>query len=361
MSEDPIAPQTVDELQSIISSEPRVLAVGNRTKEPLSRCPDAKLVSLRSLSGIIEYEPSEFTFTARAGTTVVELAAALAERRQYLPFDPMLRAAGATIGGTIAAGLSGPGRFRYGGIRDFLIGVQFISGDGNVINAGGKVVKNAAGFDIPKFLVGSMGRLAAITEVTFKVFPHPPATESLRVQCISLDQVVNRMAAAAASRWELDAIDYRVDQQSVLLRLAGPEPANEAIAAEIQAMWGEDVSRLDSADEFWRSVNELCWSPDSAAAVKIPCSAGQLPRLYDSFAGHDDDRLHWSVAGNVLWYLPGDTQRLARLDEQLRALELPGLVIRGPSETSRIGTWTSSDMESAVKAAMDPPAKFPDF
>ena len=94
---------------------------------------------------------------------------------QYLPFDPMLSAAGATIGGTVAAGISGPGRYRYGGIRDFLLGVQFISSDGAVINAGGKVVKNAAGFDIPKLLVGSLGRLGVMTELTFKVFPQPVA------------------------------------------------------------------------------------------------------------------------------------------------------------------------------------------
>ena len=96
-----------------------------------------RLVSLRCLRGIVEYEPSEFTFTARAGTPVDrDRRSTLAKRRQYLPFDPMLADAGATIGGTVAAGLSGPGRFRYGGIRDFLLGVQFISGDGKLDQRG---------------------------------------------------------------------------------------------------------------------------------------------------------------------------------------------------------------------------------
>jgi len=361
VNEELIAPQSVDELKAVISGEECVLAVGNRTKQPLSHCPDTRLVSLRALSGIIEYEPSEFTFTARAGTPVTEIAATLSERRQYLPFDPMLVDAGATIGGTVAAGLSGPGRFRYGGIRDFLLGVQFISGDGSVINAGGKVVKNAAGFDIPKFLVGSMGRLGAMTELTFKVFPGPIATQTLRVQCISLDQVIDRTASAASSRWEIDAIDYRVDQQSIFLRLAGPERVNEAIADEIRSMWGEDVSVLDSANDFWRSIRELCWLPESSIAIKIATSPGQLARLYDSFAGEDDDKLHWSVAGNVLWVLLDDNERLTGLDAQLQSLELPALVVRGSSVEPRIGKWTSSGMESAVKAAMDPPARFPRF
>ncbi len=361
MNEELIAPESLDDLKAVIASEKCVLAVGNQTKSPLSHCLDTKLVSLRSFRGIIEYEPSEFTFTARAGTPVAEIAAALSERRQYLPFDPMLVDAGATIGGTVAAGLSGPGRFRYGGIRDFFLGVQFISGDGSVINAGGKVVKNAAGFDIPKFLIGSMGRLGAITELTFKVFPGPIATQTLRVECISLDQVIDRMAVAASSRWEIDAIDYRVDQQSIFLRLAGPARVNDAIADEIRSIWGEDVSVVDSANDFWRAVRELCWLPNSSIAVKIPSSAGQLARLYDSFAGEDDDKLHWSVAGNVLWLLLNDPERLTGLDQQLQSLEMPGLVIRGSSAEPRIGKWRSSAMESAVKAAMDPPARFPNF
>jgi hypothetical protein len=101
--------------------------------------------------------------------------------------------------------------------------------------------------------------------------------------------------------------------------------------------------------------------PESSIAVKIPTSAGQLARLYDSFAGEDDDKLHWSVAGNVLWVLLDDNERLTGLDQQLQSLELPGLVVRGSSVEPRIGKWTSSEMEAAVKAAMDPPARFPSF
>src|SRR5207253_308179 len=133
------------------------------------------------LRGITEYDPSEFTFTAGAGTPVREIVAALAERGQYLPFDPMLADAGATLGGTVAAGLSGPGRFRFGGLRDFILGVQFVDGEGRVLRMGGKVVKNAAGFDLPKFFVGSVGRFGILTELTFKVFPRPVATRTLRL------------------------------------------------------------------------------------------------------------------------------------------------------------------------------------
>ncbi|MCP4192224.1 MAG: FAD-binding protein, partial [Planctomycetaceae bacterium] len=117
----------------MVKSEASVLPVGNRTKQPLATDPKASLVSLRNMKGILEYEPSEFTFTAFAGTTITEVNQALQQRHQYLPFDPMLIAAGATLGGSVGAGLSGPGRFRYGGLRDFVLGVKFLSGDGQVI------------------------------------------------------------------------------------------------------------------------------------------------------------------------------------------------------------------------------------
>jgi len=124
-----MTPKTLPELRDAVLSAPRVIAVGAETKPRLSAV-DAAKISTRQLSGITEYEPSEFTFTALAGTPVKEIIAALAEKGQYLPFDPMHVEAGSTIGGVVASGLSGPGRFRYGGVRDFILGVRFVDGLG---------------------------------------------------------------------------------------------------------------------------------------------------------------------------------------------------------------------------------------
>src|SRR5438105_916896 len=169
-----VDPGSVGELVEAVRSLSRVLAIGASTKPRLSAVDGVKLCTKR-LSGIIEYEPSEFTFTALAGTRISEIAAALAERGQYLPFDPVLARAGATLGGTVASGLNGPGRFRFGGLRDFILGVKFVDGEGRLLRLGGKVVKNAAGFDIPKFFVGSLGRYGVLAEITFKVFPRVAA------------------------------------------------------------------------------------------------------------------------------------------------------------------------------------------
>ncbi len=307
------------------------------------------------IRGITQYEPSEFTFTALAGTRVSEITAALAEKNQYLPFDPMLVDAGATIGGTVGAGLSGPGRLRYGGIRDFVLGVHFISGDGKLIRAGGKVVKNAAGFDLPKFMVGSLGRYGVITELTFKVFPKPSASETLRVSCQSHFQAIERIAHASASSWELDAIDYRTDQQTIYLRIAGPSAANRAIAAEIRNQWGGDVADADNPNDFWRSVRELNWIADAPTAVKIPTTPDAVLQLCDRLPGH----LHFSVAANVAWLLLDTNHQLADTAKSLSANGLKGLVVTGNCSRSCIGTWISNEIDLALKRALDPAGIFP--
>jgi len=123
-----VAPASATELVDAVRSAKRVLAVGAGTKPRLSALPEGTKISTAALRGIIEYEPSEFTFTALAGTPLRDLTSVLAERGQYLPFDPMLSHAGATLGGTVAAGLSGPGRLRFGGLKDFILGTRFVDG-----------------------------------------------------------------------------------------------------------------------------------------------------------------------------------------------------------------------------------------
>ena len=153
-------PANSAEAVEAVRGSKRLRPRGAGTKPALCAVDDeVSILDLSGLSGIIEYDPCEYTFTALGGTPVAEVEEALGKNGQYLPFDPPLREAGSTLGGTVAAGLSGPGRYRYGGVRDFLIGASFIDGDGRELRGGGKVVKNAAGFDFPKLLTGSLGEL----------------------------------------------------------------------------------------------------------------------------------------------------------------------------------------------------------
>lgn len=309
-----IAPTTLAELAAAVRSAPRVLAVGAETKPRLSAV-EAVKISTRGLRGIVEYEPEEFTFTALAGTPLAEIVAALAERNQYLPFDPLFVAAGGTLGGAVAAGVSGPGRFRYGGLRDFILGVRFVDGMGRLLRLGGKVVKNAAGFDVPKFLVGSLGRFGAIGEVTFKVFPRPEATLTLEMPFAR-----ETLARLARSRYEPDAIDVPPGGSTLLVRLAGPGRAIEPLAREIG---GRPV---DGA--VWERVRETPWC----------CKADLTPDRMGAFAS-----AHVSCAGTLAL----STTPLSR-----------GLTLRGDGPLWPGGRIRHT-IEAAVKAALDPDHRFP--
>ena len=182
-----IAAGTVEQVQEAVRAtgpEMRVLPVAGGTKPGVStpRGHDVQQLDLSGLSGVLEYDPAELTITALAGTPVREVDSALEEHGQHLPFDPPLMAAGATLGGVVATGASGAGAWRHGGVRDFIIGVRFVDGTGRLVAGGGKVVKNAAGFDLPKLMVGSAGRLGVIVQLSFKVFPRPIATTTARVR-----------------------------------------------------------------------------------------------------------------------------------------------------------------------------------
>jgi glycolate oxidase FAD binding subunit len=203
-----LAPHAVTEMTDAVRATPHLIPIGASTKPALSAVgAEYVLLSCQSLCGVLEYEPDEFTITARAGTRLAELAAVLRERGQYLPFDPLFLRRGATLGGTVAAGLSGPGRFRFGGLRDFILGIRFVDGAGRLLRMGGKVLKNAAGFDLPKFFVGSLGRFGILAEVTLKVFPCPAATCTVRLDADTLDAAAAILTEAARGRWEIDALD----------------------------------------------------------------------------------------------------------------------------------------------------------
>ena len=351
-----LAPATLAELTDAVRSTPHLLAVGARTKPRLSHTSDdVLLISMRGLSGIVEYDPGEFTFTARAGTPVREISAALAAEGQYLPFDPMLVDAGATLGGTVAAGLSGPGRFRFGGIRDFILGIHFVDGSGRLLRMGGKVVKNAAGFDLPKFFVGSLGRFGVLAEITFKVFPRTAASLTLRLILDDVEAAARVLAEAANTRWEPDALDLLPDGQSLLLRLATPEPAATTIAREILGRWPGEALASDEAARVWTLIREFQWASPELSLVKVSTTAAQIPRLHHAVNLIPGTRIHVSAGGDVAYLSAPES---AALDRTLRELHLRGLRLRG-SGPLWSGHRPEMNIEHGVKSALDPSGRFP--
>jgi glycolate oxidase FAD binding subunit len=355
-----LTPATANELCDAIRAHRRVLAIGARTNPRLSTVgDDVALISTRGLCGIIAYDPGEFTFTALAGTPLREIRAALAERGQYLPFDPPLADSGATIGGTVAAGLSGPGRFRYGGVRDFILAVQFADGNGQLLRGGAKVVKNAAGFDIPKFLVGSCGRFGVLVEVTFKVFPMPQSWLTLRIPCADATEAVERIARGASSRWELDAIDYVPDEACLLARLGGPAGANTALADEIkQTRPGATVLADADANSVWSSLREFSWAHGDGVLTKIPITLAMLVPLAITIGRISGARGHFSAGGNVAFVSLPSPSHANILDNELRALGLCGLVLRGAGAPARLGASNEPAITENVRAVFDPDSRF---
>ena len=352
-----LTPQSVAELVEAVRSAPRVIAVGAGTKPRLSAV-NAIKISTAKLNGMVEYEPSEFTFTALAGTPVRDIAATLAARGQYLPFDPLWVEAGATLGGTVASGVSGPGRFRFGGLRDFILGVQFVDGAGRLLRLGGKVVKNAAGFDVPKFFAGSLGRFGVLTEMTFKVFPQPASRLTLTLDANDSESVVKIMTAAANGRWEVDALDWLPDGKLIALRLGGPATALPALAQEILGRWPGRVLSADDANALWLELRECRWANAATPLLKIAVSPSAVSPLTQSVRALSGARMHLSAGGNMAFVSLATANQVAALDEHLRAQKLSGVTLRGDAPLW-IGARTNFQITQTVKAALDAENRFP--
>ena len=349
MNASPLRPTTLAELSVAVCSAPRILAIGARTKPRLSTVgSDVTLISTLGLSGITEYQPDEFTFTALAGTPLRDIASTLGARGQYLPFDPYLLEAGATLGGTLAAGLSGPGRFRFGGLRHFILGVRLVDGTGRLMRLGGKVVIYAAGFDVPIFFVGSLGRFGVFGELTFKVFPRPAATLTLRLPVTDANAATQILTAAAGARWEIDALDYLPAADAVALRLAGPASALPLLAAEILTRFPGEILNEAAADALWTELRELHWTFAHGPLLKLALTPVQLPALAATVRTHKG-RLHVTAGGNAA---------LVSLPTPIASLGLAALTLRGPGPLWLDPPATPA-IAAAVKTALDPQNRFP--
>jgi glycolate oxidase FAD binding subunit len=331
---------TVDEVREAVRQHARLRVRGGGTKS--ARADNAVVIDLANVSGITEYSPAECVFTAWAGTRIDEIAGALAAHGQYLPFDPPFAAEGATIGGTVASGMSGPGRYRYGGVRDFLIGVRVVDGEGRLSRSGGKVVKNAAGFLLHHGMVGSLGRFGVLTEVTFKVFPQPEARRTLTVECESVAGALATARKVEGLRCDCEAIDF--DERGRLsIQLAGRKSAIDARVTRLSDLLGSGrESRELPAHEAGSGHEPSC--------VKVAGLMNHWQKLRDHVTS-----ARFMCAGSVAWL---DTERLPELASALRQAALTGLVIRGPQAGERIGHLADNAFEERLRRVLDPQDKF---
>jgi glycolate oxidase FAD binding subunit len=327
-----VAPRSAEELREIVAwaaAEETPLEIqGAGSKRAYGRPVEATmLVALDGLSGIGLYEPAELVMSAKAGTPLAEIEARLAENQQQLPFEPPDYGAllgeqpgRATIGGVLACNLSGPRRIKAGAARDHFLGVQAVTGRGELIKSGGRVVKNVTGYDLCKLLAGSFGTLAAMTEVTFKVLPAPEDARTLVLEAPDRVAAFAALRAAMASACDVAGAAYlpaaavkRCKVASLtgaatdvaLLRLEGQTPSVRYRADRLKALLGADgaIAELDAADgrAAWREVRDVALLPEGAPLwrLSVPPAAGApfLDALERAL------ELEWLAdwAGGLLW------------------------------------------------------------
>lgn len=253
-------------VRAMAADRASLAVIGGGTRSGLGNPVRAdRVLSTRRLSGIVSYNPAEMTMSALAGTPLAEIEAALAENRQMLSFEPIdhrpifATSGEPTIGGVFAANASGPRRIIAGAARDSLLGVRFVNGSGDAIKAGGRVMKNVTGLDLVKLLAGSHGTLGILTEVTFRVLPKPPASETLVVSGLNDAEAAAVMAEAMAQTVEVSGAAHLAE--SVRGRFIGgglPDGAATVLRLEgLQASVSMRVEKLSKALERFGAITRL--------------------------------------------------------------------------------------------------------
>ncbi len=218
---------------------------GGGTKHFLGRRTEGEILEVCAHAGIVDYDPKELVFTARCGTRLSEIEAVLSSENQMLPFEPPHFGENATIGGTIACGLSGPRRPWAGAARDYLLGVKILNGMGELLHFGGKVMKNVAGFDCARLMAGAYGTLGVLLETSVKVLPVPAHTVTRVMEC-SEEQAVHFMSALLSKPVPVDGAAWC--EGLLHVRLSG---SFDAVGHA--RIGGEE---LRDADRFWRDLCE---------------------------------------------------------------------------------------------------------
>jgi len=229
------------------------------------------ILDTREYAGIVDYEPTELVITARCGTPLAEVEALLDQHQQMLAFEPPHFGPGATVGGTVAAGLCGPRRATSGATRDFVLGARLLDGKGDVLSFGGKVMKNVAGYDVSRMLAGSLGTLGLLLEVSLKVLPRPFAETTLRFGMGEIE-AIRRLNEWGGQPLPLSGSAWC--DGALALRLSGAEAA---VDAAVRSLGGE---ALPDAAAFWAGVREqrhaFFSGDDPVWRLSVPSTAGAL-------------------------------------------------------------------------------------
>ena len=293
----------------------RLTITGGGSKAATGAPVAVRELSTRGLCGVVDYDPAELVLTVRPGTPLAQVQALVASEGQMLAFEPFdhglifgAAEGAATIGGVVAAGVAGSQRLSGGAARDHLLGFQAVSGRGEIFVAGGKVVKNVTGFDLPKLAAGSWGRLFMMTELTLKVLPMPRELRTLAIAGLSLDQALALMALAMGSQGDVAAAAYlpaglRGGESATILRVQGFDASVAARCMLLETLLA-DFGRLapispTDAEAMWADLRRLApLGPDRPLwrLNVVPSLAG---RVRQALPANADMLFDW--AGGLVW------------------------------------------------------------
>lgn len=392
-------PGSVEQISEVMKAACRagvsVIPMGSGTKRALGNKPASAdiVLSTKKLDHIIEHESADLVATTECGITLSGLNASLGMKNQFLPVDPPHIDDGATVGGIIAANDSGPLRLRYGTARELLIGMKVVRPDGSVFKGGSKVVKNVAGYDLPKLFVGSLGTLGIIVEATFRLYPVPESSRTWFTSFESLDRAHDAVRTLIDSNLVINALEHMNPA------LAGEIAENHAPgrdghryslavrimnvtrAVEDQMKTVEDVSRENGGDgfvieggkeeDFWKDVREFPrTNVDSTFAVlKAGLLISDVPRIFLALENLTEKygiRARASARaanGVVIISVTGDKEILPVAIKELREFaESAGgsLIITGASADIKPGidAWgsigSSLGLMKRIKSGFDP-------
>ena len=333
---DILSPTSLEEVRDIIrnclSDETSLSISGTGTKSSIGNpvIADAQM-QLSAMSGIITYEPEELILVARTGTSLAEIDALLAAHNQMLSFEPFHPeslydcATSGTIGGMVGAGLSGPRRIASGGVRDYLLGFNAVSGRGDIFQSGSRVMKNVTGYDLSKLMAGSFGTLAIMDEITIKVLPAPETSLSLVVSCLDLVSAQAACSAAFASAHEPTAacilpremaskLELDGDGYIAVIRLEGVSVSVTDRYAKMQKLlsaYGELTSLTEAKSVMlWQQIRDSAVFDASDDQIwKVSVAPTACVDIMTDIQSSHNVRYFMDWAGGLIW-LAGSGDRL---------------------------------------------------
>lgn len=320
---------------------------GGGTKDFYGEPGAGEVLDLRPLSGIVSYEPTELVITAGCGTPLAELEAALAERRQCLPFEPPHFGPGATVGGMLAAGLSGPRRASAGAVRDFVLGTVLMSAQGELLQFGGQVMKNVAGYDVSRLLAGSLGILGPIVQVSLKVLPVPVAEATVLLPA-GLREAIELMNRWGGQPLPVSATAWHAGDLGV--RFSGARAAVDAAVHRFVDQHGAERVEPAQAASVWTGLRE---HTDPFFDGEAPLWRLSVPSAAPPFEFPGRQLIEW---GGALRWFRTDADA-ARVREAAATVGGSATLFRARDKTAGVFTPLSApvlELHRRIKRELDP-------